>query len=145
MHDFFRQHGVVRFAGAVYDVAFDVDFPAVVETAQAAFLVAAERERRAPVRAVLVEHAEAAGGVAKRHQVLTQQPHAYRRTVALGDLLGQARRYPVAPHQLAHRRIALYPAKQLVVFDAQHIDLRQRSPSGCPNGAGGNNIRALSK
>ena len=111
MHDLFGQNGVVGLRRAVDDVAFDVDFPAVVEAAQAALLVAAQRERRAPVRAMLVQHADAAGGVAKRHQILAQQPHAHRRPVALGDLFGQTRRYPVAAHQLAHRRIALDPAK----------------------------------
>src|SRR5258708_18343160 len=46
-------------------IAFDVELPAVIETAQSALLVARVDERSAPVRAVFVEHAEAASGVAE--------------------------------------------------------------------------------
>ena len=87
----------------------------MIEAAQAAFLVAPEGERRAPVRAVLVEHADAALRVAEHHQVLAEQARAHRRAVALGDLLRQADRQPVPAHELPHRRLALDPAEQLVV------------------------------
>jgi hypothetical protein len=135
-----------RLRRPVDDVAVDVD-SSVVETAKAAFLVAPERKRSAAVRAVLVDYPEPAEAVAKRHQVFAQQSHPHRCAVALGDLFGQTRRYPVAAHQLAHRRIALDPAKQLVVFDAQHAHLRPSASSrrGCPSRRNGHNIRTLSK
>src|SRR5207342_321786 len=78
------------------DVAFDVDLPAVVQAAQPAFLVAAERERGAAMRAMLVENAQTPGAVAKRHQLFAEQAEAHRRAVALDDFLGQAGGNPVA-------------------------------------------------
>ena len=47
-----------RLGGHVDDIAFDVEFPAVVQAAQAAFLVAPEGERGAAMQAVLAQDAE---------------------------------------------------------------------------------------
>ena len=58
------------------------------------------------MRAVFVDYAEPPVAVAKRHQILSQQPHANRRTVGFGDFLGQAGGEPMLPHQLAHCRVA---------------------------------------
>jgi hypothetical protein len=71
------------------------------------------------MRAVFVEHAEPALRVAEHHQVLAQQAHPHRRAVRLGHLFGKARRDPVAPHDLPHRRPALDAAQQ-VVFLRRH-------------------------
>ena len=101
-------------------VAFDVEFPAVIEAAQPAFLVAREQQRGAPVRAVFVEHAEAALAVAEHHEILAEQAHLDRRAVGLGHLLGQAGRDPVAAHDLAHRRVALDAAQQIVFLRGHH-------------------------
>jgi hypothetical protein len=54
------------------DVALHVDFPAVIETAQSALLVAAKRQRHAAMRAVFVEHAQAALGVAEHDEVFAE-------------------------------------------------------------------------
>ena len=68
------------------------------------------------MRAVFVEHAEPALRVAEHHEALAEQLDAHRRAVGLGDLFGQARRDPVAAHDLAHRRVALDAAQQIVFF-----------------------------
>ena len=92
----------------------------MIQATQAAFLVAAEDERCAAMRAVLVQHAQAAGGVAEGHELFTEQPHAHRRAVALRDFFREASGNPVAAHQAAHRRIALDPAEEVVVLGSEH-------------------------
>ena len=82
-------------------LAGDVEFPAVIDAAQPVRLVAAEKQRRAAVRAAMVHHADPAFAVAKRDQLLAEQHQAKRRTAA-GDLGGHQRGNPIFPHQLAH-------------------------------------------
>ncbi len=101
-------------------VAGDVHLPAVVQAAQAAFLVAAVDERGAPVRALLVEHADAAVAVAEHDEVLAEHARLDRRAVGLAHLLDQAHRQPVAPHQPAHRRVADDTAQQVVLLRGDH-------------------------
>jgi hypothetical protein len=72
------------------------------------------------VQAVFAEDAEPARRVAEHHQVFAEEPRAHRRAIAFGDLLRQAHRQPVLPHELAHRRIALDPAQQFVVLFGHH-------------------------
>ena len=106
--------------GHLEDVALDVEFPAVIQAAQAAFLIAAEGERRAAMRAVLVEHAELAVAVAEDDQVFAHEPRLHRRAVLLRDFLRQADRQPVAAHDAAHRRRAFDAAEELVLVLGQH-------------------------
>src|SRR5436309_2149715 len=99
---------------------------------------------------MLVERAEPACSIAKRHKILAQQSHAYRRPVAFGDFLRQARGYPVTAHQLPHRCVALDPAEQLVLFWTQHGSSRPDTANAhdAPrlyDSTTGNNIRSLSK
>ena len=47
------------------------------------------------MRAELLDQADAALGVAERHQVLAEQADAHRRAVRFGDLARQQRRDPV--------------------------------------------------
>ena len=115
-----EDEAVVRLRRHLDDVAVHVELPAVIEAAQAAVLVAGKEQRRPPVRAVFVEHADAALAVAKHHEILAQEAHLDRRAVGLGDLLRQAGRDPVAPHDLAHRRIAFDAAQQVVFLGGQH-------------------------
>jgi hypothetical protein len=112
--------GARRLGRHVDHVAFHVEFPAVIEAAQAAFLVAAEGERRPAVRAELAQHAEAALGIAEDDEVFPEQPGADRRAVPLRHFLGHARRQPVPAHHLAHRGFALDAAQQLVLLSGQH-------------------------
>ena len=99
-----------RHARHVDALARRVELPAVIEAAQAAFLVAAEEQRGAAVRAAMVDHADPAGAVAEGDQLLAQQHEAHRRAVAL-ELRGFERRHPVQPHQLAHRRAGAGPGE----------------------------------
>src|SRR5438105_13150665 len=75
----------------------------MIDAADSAFLVASEEERGAAMRAAVVHHADPAGAVAKRDQLLAKQHQPDRRAVAL-ELRGLRGRNPVLPHQLAHHR-----------------------------------------
>src|SRR5512146_572555 len=97
---------IVGLAGHVEDIALDVEFPAMIETAQTAFLVAAEDERGLPMRAMLAQHAEPAFAVAENDEVLAKEPRACRRAVGLRHLLRHAGRKPMPAHDLSHWRIA---------------------------------------
>ena len=76
------------------------------------------------MRAVFVEHAEPALGVAEHHEALAEQLDAHRRAVGFGDLFGEAGRDPVAAHDLAHRRVAFDAAQQIVFFRGHRRLLR---------------------
>src|SRR5581483_2832101 len=131
-----------RLGRRVDDVALDVEFPAVIEAAQAARFVTAERERRAPMQAILAQHAEAPVAVTEGHQVFAEQARAHRRAVARRDLLRHAHRQPVPAHDAAHRRARFDTAKEFVLFASQHgrKDILAapcgQSPSASP-GSGG--------
>ena len=100
-------------------VAVHIEFPAVIEAAQAAFLVAREEQRDAAMRAELFEQPDLAPAVAEDDQILAHEPHAPRRGVGL-DLLAQRRGDPVAADHPPHRRITLDAAQQRVLFGGQH-------------------------
>src|SRR6185312_2039231 len=53
-------------------IAFDVEFPAVIDPAQAAFLVAAEEQRRGAMRAALIDEADAALRIAESDELLAE-------------------------------------------------------------------------
>src|SRR6185295_10438747 len=110
------QTRVVRLGGDLDALAGHVVFPAVVGAAQAAFLVAAEPERHAAVRAELVHQAEAVAAVAERDQPFREQLDAHRSTVRLGQLGRKQCRQPVAPEQRAHRRAGTGLSKQPVLL-----------------------------
>src|SRR6202023_2460423 len=57
----------------------DVVFPAVVGAAQPAFLVAAEPQRDAAMRAELIDQAEAAVRIAESEQTFRQELYPHRR------------------------------------------------------------------
>ena len=76
------------------------------------------------MRAVLVEHADAAFGVAEDDQVLAEHARVNGRAVSLGDLLDETCRDPVPAHDLAHRGLALDAAEQVVFLAGQHAALR---------------------
>ncbi len=58
----FRNVAAGRLGRHLHDVAVHVEFPAMIEAAQPALLVAREDQRGAPMRTVFVEHADAALG-----------------------------------------------------------------------------------
>jgi hypothetical protein len=55
------------------------------------------------------------------HQVFSQDPCPDWCSIGLVHFLAQAHRLPVAAHELAHGRIALDSAEQLVVFFSHHV------------------------
>jgi len=61
---------VCRQIGHIEAVAGDVVFPAVIDAAQTAFLVAAEEQRGTAMRAAMIEHTNLTRAVAKRDQPL---------------------------------------------------------------------------
>jgi len=83
-------------------IAVDVEFPAVIDAADAVFLVAAEEQRCAAMRATLIHDADAARCIAESDQLLVEEEDAHRRAVGF-ELAGKRGRNPILPHQLAHR------------------------------------------
>ena len=134
------QHRTVgRLGRHFHHVAVDVEFPAVIEAPQAAFLVAAEGERGVAMRATLGEHAKPALAVAEYDQILAEHARAHRRGIRFRHFFRQAGRQPVAAEQLAHRRVALDAAQQVVflrghfarsisLFLVDSIPIRPRQP-----------------
>ena len=121
MFCFLGQRACLRLRRHVDDIAFGIELPAVIEAAQAAFLVAAEGERSLAVRTGLAEQAELAVAVAERDELLAEK--LQRCTGApsgVATCSDRQRRHPVAAHQPAHRRIALDATQQLVFRLRQH-------------------------
>ncbi len=118
-------------------IAVHVEFPAVIDAAEAVLLVAAEEQRGAAMRAAVIHDADPAGAVAKRDQPLAEQQEAQRRAVAL-QFRRHRRRQPVLPHQLAHRGAGADPDQILAVLLFAHRDLTKtrRSRARCPSRPG---------
>ena len=100
--------------------AVGVEFPAVIDAADAAFLVAAEPEIGAAVRAVLVDHADHAARIAEREQLLAHHDDLLRRAVGFGQFLRQQHRQPEPAQQFAHPRSRTAFGQEFVVLGAEH-------------------------
>ena len=115
-----------------------VERPPVVNAAQGGALVAPEVQRRAAVRAVLLQQPDPPGAVPVGDQVLAEQPDPDRRASRLGNLRRQAGWRPVAAEQLAHQRPRTHPGQDLVLFRPQHAapppDPDQLDPRPLSNG-----------
>jgi len=61
-----------RLGWRLEDIAFDIVLPAMIDAAQPACLIAAEKKLSAPVRAVLAKQADPAIGIAKCDKILAQ-------------------------------------------------------------------------
>src|SRR6185437_11721726 len=108
-----------RQVGLIDAVTVDVVFPAVIDTANAAFLIAAEEERGAAMRAAMIHDADAASRVAEGDQLFTEEHEAHR--VAIGDeLTGFERRQPIMAHEIAHRRARTDSAQDLGILQRRH-------------------------
>jgi hypothetical protein len=68
------------------------------------------------MRAIRIDDADGAGGVAEGDKVFAEHAHADRRAVRLAELGGQQRGQPVAPEHIAHRRALAHPRQTFVVF-----------------------------
>jgi len=104
MLDLAREAAFRRLRRHLEHVAVDVEFPAVIEAAEPAILVAREHERGTPVRTQLVKHAKPSLAVAEDDEVFAQQPHLDGRAIRLSDLFRQAGGNPMPPHDLSHGR-----------------------------------------
>src|SRR5579875_599725 len=119
-----------RLARQIDTSARRIELPAVIDAAQAAFLVAAEEQRRAPMRAISIDEADRAVAVAEGDEVLAQKPYADRRAIALGQFARQSRRLPIASHQIAHGRPRADAADLLVVLVLEHGWPRSKKAAG---------------
>ena len=86
----------------IYALAVDVEFPAVIDAAESAFLVAAQPEGGQAVGAEFLQEADASLGVAESDQLLAQQLEAHGVAVRFRQFPGQQGGHPVAAHQVAH-------------------------------------------
>ena len=91
-----------RFGRHVGDIALHVEFPAVVDAAQPAILVAAKGQRRTSVGTDVIDQADIALAVAEDDQRLAQQLDGLRLAI-LFKVGGGVERDPVEPHHSAHR------------------------------------------
>ncbi len=121
--DVLAEAGVLRLRRQVDALAGDVVFPAVVVAADAAVGAFAEPQRDAAMRAELVDQADAALGVAEGDQLFAHQLDLDRRTVRLGQLVGEQERRPIAAQQFAHQRAGADAAELLVLFTRHHGDV----------------------
>src|SRR5688572_1331971 len=101
-------------------MAFDVVLPTVIDASQAAFFIAAEKQRSTAVGAVLVQETDSSLSVAKSDEVFAEQTHAHGRTIGLGNFLREQRGNPITPEQTAHRRAGMHSGQQLVFFSRKH-------------------------
>src|SRR5437764_3718840 len=109
-----------RLVELVEAIAFDVEFPAVIDAPETAFLVASEEQGHPAMRAEFVDQADPAVAVAERDEILAEQLDADLRTVRLGDIRRQASGVPIPPHRLAHRRPGSDAGDQFVFLRWQH-------------------------
>jgi hypothetical protein len=93
----------------------------VVDAAQAIFLVAAEEQGSAAVRAGVLDDADLAGRGPEADQVLAEQAQAHWRAVGGGHLCGHERRDPVLAHEVAHEGSGTHLSESFVILLAQHV------------------------
>src|SRR5579862_8682370 len=119
-----ERNGLAGKVRGVDAVAVDVVFPAVIDAADAVFLVAPQKQRGAAMRAAVVHDPDPARTVAERDQLLAEQKQANWRAIRL-QLRRHRRRQPVFAHQPAHHRagpdadqiLAVLPAHGLIPHD----------------------------
>ena len=111
-----------------------LEFPTVIDTADAAFFVAAEKQRGAAVRATMIHDADPAGIIAKRDQLLAEQHQADRHPAAR-DFRRHQRRDPVFPHQPAHRGARADPRQLNAVVGGRHESSPNASRACAARGA----------
>ena len=122
--------------GHVDAVAVHVELPAVVDAAQPGLLVAAEEEAGATVRAVVVDDAHDAIGVAECDELLAQQLQSHGGAVGIGQLPVEQSGDPESPHHVAGEGPGANLRQGIVLLDGQHCLLlaRYQSDAG-PSGA----------
>src|SRR3989442_11630089 len=76
-----------RFRWHIHTVTLHIKLPTVKDASQARLFVPAKKQGRAAMRTMLIHESNPVIGIAKRHQIFTQQPHSYRRAVRAGKLV----------------------------------------------------------
>src|SRR5207247_6258176 len=84
--DFLLELALGRLAGHVDAGTGHIEFPPVIDAAQAVVLISSVEERRAAMGAGMRQQAYLAGGTAKRDEIFAEQTHAQRRSIARGEL-----------------------------------------------------------
>ena len=72
------------------------------------------------MRAKLIENADATFRVAEDNEIFAKQANFQRIAIGLGHFFNQAGRQPMAAHDLAHRRIALDTAQEIIFLFREH-------------------------
>ena len=108
--------------GHVDAIAVSVEFPAVIDAAHAAFLVAAKEHRRAAVRAIGIHKADVAVAVTECDQVFAQQAHAQRLAIALRHFAGHAGGNPISAKQSTAGRAGADACDSFIVFGLEHCE-----------------------
>ena len=101
-------------------LAGDVEFPGVIDAAQAILLVAAEEQRRPAVRAEGVEQTHPALAVTEGDEVLAQRLDAHWLAVRPRQLFRERYGQPEAAEELTHRGLGIGIRYELVVFFGKH-------------------------
>ena len=106
--------------GRLDDAAGRVDFPPVVDAAQAVALGARQQERCAPVRAQLVEEADAAVVGAERDVVLAEEPNGHWSGSRFEVVRDRERDPIVLAHEPTERRVTVDTGHQFVLGSRRH-------------------------
>ncbi len=92
----------------------------MIEAAQTADLVPAVDQRCTAVRAELLDETDDARGIAKGHQLLSEDADAHGRTARLGDLFRQGGWNPIATEKTSQGHVRADLRQEIVVFRAKH-------------------------
>ena len=110
---------VRRHVRHVQTIAVHVELPSVIDAAQPVAFRTSEEQRRAPVRAGVLEQPDAPAGVSKRDQFLAQKHEPHGRPAG-GQLGGRERGDPIFAHHAAHRRVGPDAREQFVILRRYH-------------------------
>src|SRR5215469_10140651 len=108
-------------AGNVHACAGDVEFPAVIDATNSAFLVSAPEKAGAAVRAEFIDDADPALGIAKGDKILGKNPDTNRRTIRTWKFGAQERGQPILAKIAAAKRVRISLREQPVLFMSQHL------------------------
>ena len=98
------------------DGAFHIDFPAVIQAAQATVFIATQRQQCTAMRTMPVQNPQPTVAVPKGDIFPTQDAQPHRRAIWLCNFFRHANRNPMAAHQLSHRGVIFDPTQQIIFF-----------------------------
>ncbi len=107
-------------------MAFDVVLPTVIDAPQAAFFVAAEKQRSAAMGTVFAEQSDLSSSIAESDEVFAEQTHAHGRAIGFGNFLREQGGDPIAAKQTTHRGAGMHSGQQLVFFFREHASFPPR-------------------